>query len=133
MIDVPLLRKVLDFVTEHPEVHDQNIWAEKSPCGTSCCLAGHTVLMTGHEIDWREDGNGSGEYGADRVKTPIVVKGMRTDQISNVAGHELGLDSDQKETLFIDSETVEDLWRAANEFTNGEIEIPVQFQDEETV
>ena len=43
-----LMRKVLDQVESHPELHYQNSWAvqfENSSCGTACCLAGWAAVL----------------------------------------------------------------------------------------
>src|SRR3989337_610111 len=69
-IDVPLLRKVLEHVTAHRELHVQRFWLVdlagartshdwnqvleeegKATCGTAGCLAGWTRLLAGYEPD----------------------------------------------------------------------------------
>ena len=45
-------RKVLDFVTEHPEQFDMDDWGRfSSACGTIGCLAGHAMLQGGYRFD----------------------------------------------------------------------------------
>lgn len=129
-INVPLMRKVLEHITEHPEEHDQGVWAEKTPCGTTYCMAGHTVLMAGHEIAWSGGPTDvSNEDGADHVTKSVVTPDGLTNYIPYVAARELGLDRDQASMLFYDSSSIEDLWESANFYTDGEIEIPEQFKE----
>lgn len=129
MINIPLMRKVLEHITEHPEEHDQNVWAERGPCGTAYCMAGHTVVMTGHKLSWESNEFEEDEVVTESVQTPILINGEEEGRISRVAAFELGLIESQWETLFLYSDTVEDLWTAANEMTDGEIEIPEQFKE----
>lgn len=129
-INVPLMRKVLEHITAHPEEHNQHVWAERNPCGTTYCMAGQTVLMAGHEIAWS---NGSepdlDEDCADHVTTRIETPDGRSNYIPHVAARELGLSGCQATELFYDSTSIEDLWENANHYTDGEIEIPEQFKE----
>lgn len=130
MINVPLMRKVLEHITEHPEEHDQQSWAEKTACGTTYCMAGHAVLMAGHEIAWSAiAGVYLEEDGADRVTEPIETSESFTQYIPHVAAHELGIDHMQASMLFYDSTYLEELWEVANFITDGEIEVPEQFKE----
>lgn len=129
MIDVPLMRKVLEHISEHPDEHDQADWAIRTACGTTYCFAGHTVMMRGHEIDWSL-GDAS-EDSAGSVKGAVRIEGGWENRISQVAAYELGLDEDQQEGMFISAGSLADLWHLASEYTNGEIEVPEQFEYEE--
>lgn len=122
-IDVPLLRKALEHITEHPEEWKQGFWVTKYDCGTVYCLAGHVAIMTGHEIDW---GSEAWRFAPDREAT--LASGVVGGQyISDVAREALGLSRDHAETLFCGSNTLPELWELAHSYTNGEIEIPEQF------
>lgn len=46
MRDEAMLRKVGDYIAEHPEEYDQSFWAQKSACGTTHCVAGTTVFLS---------------------------------------------------------------------------------------
>jgi hypothetical protein len=122
-INVPLLRKTLEYITEHPEEHDQEMWGLKTRCGTTYCLAGHAVQLAGHEIAWPPpccpecDGREKAAY--------LCADGR---DIAEVAREELGLARDQAWCLFNSGKTLFGLWFMAREFTNGEIEIPEQFR-----
>jgi hypothetical protein len=112
-VNVDLLQKVLDYITEHPAEWDQGYYARKtrkSPCGTAACVAGHTVAMTGHVLNW----DGRQVFTCDTTK----------DDVWNVAELELGLTFDEADELFDPDNTLADLWLRAAEFTDGAIEIP---------
>jgi len=128
MINVPLMRKVLEYIEANPEEHDQATWGHKRDgdplrgewCGTVACMAGHTVLLTANpeiKSQW--------VFGY----LEVYVNGERKG-IAKTAAGELGLDEKQKDRMFHQAETREDLWRMAHEFTDGEIEIPLKYQDD---
>lgn len=50
MLNIPLARKIYDHVIAHPEEFEMSSYAERTACGTTLCIAGHAVQMTGHEI-----------------------------------------------------------------------------------
>lgn len=130
-INTPLLLKALEHVTDHPEEHDQDGWAMRSPfCGTTYCLAGHVVRMTGHDIKWQtpsEEGV-PGEEVASQVAEPVLIDGTTETRISVVAAHELGLDEAQADQLFLGCATVAELWALAYAYSNGEIQVPEQIK-----
>lgn len=109
-LNVPLFRKALEYVTEHPEEHDQDVWAYRTRCGTKLCLAGTVAMLTGHAFVWDEFSDG-----AQAVWT--------TDgrSIADVAQDELGLDNVDANWLFNGCDTIDELWEAAEEITDSEI------------
>lgn len=114
-VNVERLRAVLEHITAHPEEWNQETWAQRTPCGTAFCLAGHTVVMAGLKVDWddAEDGVSS-----------TVKNGSFIDE---VATELLGLDSGASmfgHQLFAPYNTLADLWRIAGELTGGEIAAP---------
>lgn len=114
-IDVPRLRKVLEYLTEHPEEHDQGIWIASpyyTGCGTTACVAGHVVLADGWAPDYR-------------IAYPeYCVKDGKTRRIAHVAEALLGLRPEQAAQLFWATNELADLWRMAEEFTDGTIQVP---------
>ena len=112
--NIQLLRKVLEHVTDHPEEWNQGVWAVRNDCGTAACIAGHTVLMTGHQVEWVSM-SGATE------KAIAVSQGPT---INRVAAHELGLTGYQADVLFNASNTLADLWWLAGQITDGEIATP---------
>lgn len=131
-LNVPLLSKVLEHVTAHPEEWDQANWAVQRDCGTTYCVAGWTVAMTGHDIDWHEydpNDNDVLPRGVHRsVYADVHAFGGYTDTtggcrayIPDVAQFELGLNYEQRKRLFKGSNDLDTLWQLAEEFSHGEI------------
>jgi hypothetical protein len=115
-VNVPLLRKVLEHVTAHPEEWNQKWWATKtteSSCGTACCVAGWAVSWAGHDFKWDSNGEAS-----------VYIRERDARAIPHVAQELLGLNPEQAGILFFSGNTLPMLWEFANEFTEGEIEIP---------
>jgi hypothetical protein len=110
------LLDVLTFLAAHPERHDQNFWLKKRDCGTVACLAGWAVLRNGYV-----------EHYAPEI--PDFFRGVyRSDDphqelrhVSYVAEEVLGLTPDEGARLFDEQNTLTDLWRLADEFTDGEV------------
>ncbi len=113
MIDVPLLRKELQFVTDHQDRWRQRVWLAERSCGTVGCLAGNTLLHAG-QVSTAVNDEGVVEY------YPST-----SDYWRDAAATVLGLDEEQAHRLFSGSNTLHDLWCRAREFTDGEIEIPL--------
>lgn len=110
LLNVPLLRKELEFITANPRSWRQGTWLRRnSDCGTQGCLAGNTVLHAGQAM-WsgNEDGwttkNGFGW--------------------SVNAGYLLGLNDAQQSLLFSSENSLWDLWNYARMISHGEIQIP---------
>lgn len=108
-INVPLLRKVLEHITEHPEEWNQATWARETACGSVCCVAGHAAVMTGHTLKY-EDG-----------RAYVTTDGR---SIMEVAAEELGLGDTQAINLFDGSNRLSTLWSYASHLTRGEIKVP---------
>jgi hypothetical protein len=111
-VNIPLLRKVMDHITAHPEEHDQESWAIRRDCGTTMCVAGWTVHFAGHVIDWSEDDSES-----------CTVDGNRA-LISDTAQADLGIGAGAVEDLFFQSVTLDDVWQTVERITDGEITRP---------
>lgn len=125
--NIPLLRKTLEHIEAHPEEHNQEFWALKTPCGTAFCFAGHAVQLAGYEIDWGSTDFGQPEVHAHYVIAPgAPMAEYRT--IAHVAYQELGLTRDEANALFKEYHSLQRLYQLVHEFTDGEIEIPEQFR-----
>lgn len=111
-INVPPLRKALEYVTDHPEEHNQLTWAQRRSCGTTGCLAYHIAVIAGHEARW-------GDFTWDNAQAAYHVTTGETIKV--VAAREIGLDLIQSDLLFAGSNSVDRLWELAAEFTDGEI------------
>lgn len=110
-INIPLLRKVMDHITAHPEEHDQTTWGQRRHCGTTFCVAGWAVQFAGHEIVWPSDD-----------EAEFVEDGQA---IADVAETALGLTPWQAEQLFHQSFGLPQVWDAVEEITGGELTRPV--------
>lgn len=119
-IDVPRLRKELEFITAHRDRWLQTTWLEHAQCGTVGCLAGNTVLNAGYE-PFYEGGMRSTSYVRDAEQT-------RTYWIRDLATELLGLTERQADDLFRSTNTLYDLWWIASELTNGEIQVPADVE-----
>lgn len=114
-INEPLLQKTLDHITAHPEEHDQAIWMVRGPeCGTLGCAAGWAVVFAGHELKFMPIGTGDGWR-----ETALRVDDGRW--VQHAAREELGLTVGQSADLFAGGNTVDDLWRFAEEWTDGRV------------
>lgn len=126
-LNVPLLTKVLEHVTAHPEEWDQSNWAVRRDCGTTYCVAGWTVTMTGHDVDWHEFWNlPLGVHRSDYADVHSLAGYTDTTSgcrayIPDVAQFELGLSYEQRKRLFKGSNNLDTLWQLADEFSHGEI------------
>lgn len=129
-INVPLLRKELEFITAHPEEWNQATWGAQTACGTVACLAGNTVIhhYPADALHWRKYYS----YINSIVGDPSIVEldgvkdkeGFLFKSVGEAAQELFGLTEYQASCLFSGSNTLRDLWEFANQFTNGEIEVP---------
>lgn len=55
--NVPLLRKTLEHIQNHPDEWEQSIWH----CGTKFCFAGHACILSGDRI-YHPDGELETQY-----------------------------------------------------------------------
>lgn len=108
-VNVPLLRKVMEHITEHPEEHDQQQW-----CGTACCIAGHAALMTGWQMQ---------TFSCGSTSSYLTRDGLR-DHAESIAMEELGLGRAEAYELFSGHNTLDDIWSIVDELTDGEIMRP---------
>lgn len=84
---------IYDYLTQHPDKHNQAHYGMEKSCGTTMCIAGYALTTFQPElVKWVND-NG--------VK---VVSGETSDDrdIDVVAAELLGLDSYEMESLFHD-------------------------------
>jgi hypothetical protein len=128
-IDVPRLRKELEFVTDNPELWIQRRWITRMSCGTAGCLAGNTVLHAGYEPVF--------DYGFNRnpdVASWVVDADAGSATIApvrDVAQRLLGLTYAQGDELFFPGNTLYRLWSLAARFTDGELQVPVAVAEAE--
>ena len=72
-----LAQRVLDYIHEHPENHDQK---SIQSCGTNMCIAGTTAfILYGHEADvilWSGYTNDQGHRGLEKMATPLGLSDL---------------------------------------------------------
>lgn len=94
--NVDLMLAIRQQITAHPESHEQRFWAQRTECGTTYCIAGWAVTLTGKAMEWRSRPGPSAEIeGAWRVSDLHGGRG-----ISAVAADLLGLTGEEAESLF---------------------------------
>lgn len=82
-----LMLRIREQITSEPKTHDQSAWAARTECGTTYCIAGWAVVLSGQELDWD---------GAD-LATPFTADDR---YIPQVARELLGLDPWSADRLF---------------------------------
>ena len=116
-VNVPLLRKTLEWATNHPEEHRQDVYGVRTPWGTAYCIAGKVAVDAGHKLDWDWGG-------AEQVAASLA-------NLADIARRLLGLPYDSlnwASKLFGPRNSLADLWRMAADYTEGEIEVPEEFR-----
>jgi hypothetical protein len=115
-VDVPLLRKQLEWATAHPEEHYQSDWVVETECGTAYCIAGHTCVDAGYTMH------------ADRFRDKVWVDTEHGEEhTAEVALRLLGLPRDSPthgSRLFAGGNDLRRLWELAQAYTGGEIQPP---------
>lgn len=146
-VNVPELRKVLEFVTAHPDVHDQEVWVDvrdaprDAPERFERCLFGEartprhllrdeyvwscgtSACLAGWTAllaGWRP------AYGDDQ----LVYRDDRVRHAEEVARERLGLSLLQADALFDPANSRRRLWRLAARFTDGAIRPPAELDAE---
>lgn len=116
----PLLREVLEYITAHPEEHDQSTWGQIKNGRVVGCVGFHAVQLSG---DYRLifeifDTHRAGQYAKalDSNNNELLIsdaayKALRIDRVTPSGAYR----------LFIGCETVDDLWQIASELTGGRI------------
>lgn len=118
MANAEKIQQVLDYITTHPSEWKQEVYAKRTACGTACCVAGHAVVLNGHELYFRRRNDD-----LEQLSFSALRKGMEyglTD-ISALAQEELELTSDECYLFFASSNTLDNLWDLANHFTGGKV------------
>ena len=113
-LNIPLIRKTLDFIREHPEKHNQKTWATKTPCGTTMCFAGTAIWLSGGEFRFNEYGIADvvlqGQLSdEDFYREGVSWDGRAFGDVTNTAENLLGLSRSESEYLFPQATSLEDL------------------------
>lgn len=138
IIDVPLLRKELEYITANRVQWDQSTWISRGSCGTTACLAGNTVINAGYLPVYARHGLRTDLVTTNRdlVRAGplhVLLQEFDDDQVESVrdvAQRLLGLDDAEANLLFDGGSNLYELWAIAAELTRGEIEIPASVSEE---
>lgn len=112
-LNIPLLRKTIEYIEEHPDEWAQDTWASKTNCGTTMCFAGTAAFLAGATWLW---GEGVDDYESVGC---IAPDGTR-HTIENYATEELGLSVRQADYIFYSSPKDVAEMRHIVEFAIGE-------------
>lgn len=121
-VNVPLLRKAVEWVESQPEVPrprhslhdhdevywDQEVWGRKQHCGTALCLAGYVTWLEG----WKPVASNSPRGG-------FTARDGETAYIPDLAVELLGITKQQSDELFFGGNTAADI-RSVAEKIAGE-------------
>lgn len=116
-VNVDLLRKVKQQIVDHPESHDQAVWAEKRSCGTVCCVAGWAAHLSGGRLDWQVYGGATVED-VEAEAYEVEVGDGQVLTVREAAQLQLGLDDRDADYLFSSSRTQDEIFH----FIDGRIE-----------
>lgn len=92
--NVALANKVMEYIEANPEEYDPTRWAIRNSCGTACCFAGRTVMMTGWELIFGRHGDD------DELTAAWCSQDGEVRFINEVATEELGLTEGEADELF---------------------------------
>lgn len=141
-IKVAALDRVLQFINDHPDKHEQNTWlavplrdkqreAPQLRCNTVGCVAGWTAILAGYEPYWNRGMRGDTEMvtplpGAEPIGLiPLGTDGDRpVYEVRSLALTLLGLTDDEADVMFEGGNTIYDMWRIAERITQGAVVPP---------
>lgn len=112
-----LLREVYNIIETEPHRHDQRYWGRRTQCGTTHCVAGHVVALTGAAVDWTSDDSPDAVFLSESVIPP---GGQERQYIASYAGDQLGLTPAEANELFLDTDTREDVLLLLKHYLNEE-------------
>lgn len=115
MANVELLERVMTFIEDHPDKHDQTEWLsgrapDRNPahwCATSGCFAGWAIVLSG-ALTEAEIGVQARESSAWCVLAPRIAQGI------------LEISTEDRSVLFHGNNTRENLGLMVKDIVNGE-------------
>lgn len=125
--DVERFRRVMAGITD--DALDMDVWAQRTPCGTVACLAGHVVLEAGTELVFTENAT-DGRIEASKTITGQYVPVLASELLVPGPPEPTGLDDARPSevrqarialrNLFMSSaRTKDELWDAIEDYTEG--------------
>jgi hypothetical protein len=115
MVNIPELERVIAFLEDHPDQHDQKHWLNE--CGTAGCLAGWTAMLNGYRAISHDTFGWAGW-------TATVIADDDPDDPGNdvkvVAMKLLGLTEEDADVLFAPLNTRENMKLMSKDLANDE-------------
>lgn len=108
----PLLQQVLEYITAHPEEHEQSTWGRIKNGRVVGCVGFHAVRLSG---DYRLVFDTT-----DRHYATALDSNNHELYISDAAYKALGIGTGTYR-LFAGGRTLDELWQDANELTDGRV------------
>lgn len=135
-INVPELRKQLEYITAHRTEWLQSNWIYRTACGTVGCLAGNTVINAGYvPVFYGGDNCTTSQVSTHRIRTARDAYDANDAgelwSVRELASELLGLSDEEAEELFNANNSLHDVWSIAARFTGGEIEVPPDVEVED--
>lgn len=129
MVHAERLRAALEYIVAHPEEWNQTNWVTRTDCGAAGCLAGVVAvkIMGAQSVLHSAGVDSTDMLEFDSIKNFDFTAGYVESEVSHVSDFArlaLGLSHAQSDELFESDNTLHDLYWYANDYTNGEIEIP---------
>ena len=92
MANVEACRVVYNYLVEHPEEHNQEVFGERTSCGTTMCVAGTAIMLHRPDIvKWITDDERS------EVLQMVVYGDCDVQEVARVI---LGLSDGEADDLF---------------------------------
>lgn len=112
-VNIPLLRKAVEWVETQAELSlsdghcewDQTLWAGKTSCGTTYCVAGYVAFLEGWNL--------TPTPGIEHIS--LCSKDGKSAHIPDIAHKVLGLNRWQRDSLFNSTNGASDVRRIAEE------------------
>jgi hypothetical protein len=91
-MNADLLRRVRDVIAAEPERFDMTTFVNATPCGTTCCIAGHASVLTGATVTLH--GSGATAFAEFKRDGRMVLSNEHDGGIA------LDLDEEERDALF---------------------------------
>lgn len=113
MADIEQLDRALKWIEANPELHDQDMWATRTPCSTTMCVAMVVAVLNGWQPRFNDNDVTAWVVDPESPGDPRAV--------DEVARELLGIDAVQEHALFISARGFADLRRMRDLIARGEL------------
>jgi hypothetical protein len=123
--NVTLLNATMNLIKANPQLHDQGMWVD--PCATTMCFAGHAAVLAGATFDkeiWANQEDWDVDPKTGQHVNPYEYDGGEDEEnwpihVAEFAMNKLGLTWEERDYLFNQSRTREQLEQAVSKFSEG--------------